>query len=671
MAKAFPVADRRLNMAQGYGPAGKKGKETMDEVRFLTAGESAVVVEFGKTINDVFYRKVRMLLDTLDTQPIVGVVDAVPSFRSLLVCFDPERIERGRLAGLLLERCKKLPAREGEDRVVIEVPVCYGARFGADFQAVSEQAGLVGDELSALHCGQDYRVYMFGGLPGFAYLGGLEERLILPKPERAGKKIPMGSICIQKEHTALYPMDAPGDWWVIGATPVCIYDAGRERPFLYEAGEYLRFVRVAPFEYYDIRRMVELGEYRCRVTKNGVECGSRDAGTAQKKGNMTVDMGVLPPSVLQGNEEKENTPGAGTFMAAAREEAQSKRGQDQKIPARGKASRKQKKNAGKTPEPKRGCFEILTPGMLTTVQDYGRFGYQRYGISVSGAMDFVSYAFANALVGNVDGAAALECTMVGPAFTVRENMVIAVTGADMQPSVNGEPVPMNEAVRLRRGDEVTLGVAKYGCRTYLAVSGGIDVTPTFGSRSTHVRSGVGGYQGRRLMAGDVLFAGLPERAQEAKKVGEKRQGTGGQHQNMQVAKVPEKLKEASLAAVAAGTQDIVTLRVVQGPQKEYFTMTGEQVFFSEVYHLTENCDRTGYQLGGTRVMTVSGVEIVPDGIALGAVQISPAGRPIIMLSDRPVVGGYAKFGTVVRDDIPKLAQLRPGTAVRFERVELG
>ncbi len=110
--------------------------------------------------------------------------------------------------------------------------------------------------------------------------------------------------------------------------------------------------------------------------------------------------------------------------------------------------------------------------------------------------------------------------------------------------------------------------------------------------------------------------------------------------------------------------------MIQGPQKEYFTVTGEQVFFSEVYRLTGNCDRTGYQLDGTRVMSVSGVEIVPDGIAFGAVQISPAGKPIIMLSDRPVAGGYAKFGTVAEADIPKLAQLRPGAAVRFLRVEV-
>lgn len=643
----------------------------MEEVKFLTAGGEAVVVEFGKTINDAFYRKVRMLLETLDHQPIAGVVDVIPSFRSLLVCFNPEQIERGKLAKLLLERCKKLSVKEKEDRVIVELPVCYGARFGADFQTVLARAGLSGEEFSSLHCGQDHRAYMFGGLPGFAYLGGMEERLILPRPEQANAKIPAGSICIKGEHTGIYPMDAPGDWWAIGATPVCIYDSGRGQPFLFEAGEYLRFVPVAPFEYYDIRRMVELGNYRCRVTKNGVEYESRDAGMAQRKEMITVDIKIPQTLALQGNKDREDALKAGAFTAAAQEETEHKNGQDKKISAHGKPLRKQKKNAEKKPEPKQGCFEILTPGILTTVQDYGRFGFQKYGISVSGAMDYASYAYANALVGNVDGAAALECTMLGPSFTVRENMVIAITGADMQPSVNGQPIPMNEAVRLRRGDEVVLGMAKSGCRTYLAVSGGIDVPFVFGSCSTHVKSGLGGYQGRRLTAGDVLFTQLEEKAQETKDRKKKGKDAGAENRKVQTVESPDKFKEASLSAVAASTQDVVTLGVVQGPQKEYFTGTGEQIFFSEVYHLTENCDRTGYQLSGTRVMTVSGVEIVPDGIALGAVQISPTGRPIIMLSDRPAVGGYAKFGTVVKADIPKLAQLRPGAAVRFERVELG
>lgn len=595
---------------------GGEGK-TMDEVRFLTAGDAAVVVEFGKTINEAANRKVGVLVETLVRQPIEGVVDAIPSFRSLLVCFDPGQIRRERLAGLLLERCKGLSVGAEEERTVIEIPVCYSPRFGADLQAVAAQAGISCDEVAALHSGQDYRVYMLGFLPGFPCLGGMDERLILQKPTEPHTKIPLGSVCIQGGQTGIYSMDAPGSWWVIGTTPVHVYHSDRERPILYEAGEYLRFVPISPFEYYDIRRMVELGEYQCRVTKNGVECGGRDAGVPQGGQN-------------QNRAEK---------------------------PSRhGKSPRKQKKGAA---EPRPGKFEILTPGLLSTVQDYGRIGYQKYGFSVSGAMDRASYAYANALVGNADGAAVLECTLLGPSFTAQEDMVVAVTGADMQPTKNGQPMPMNEAVKLRRGDEVALGMAKSGCRAYLAVAGGIDVPQIMGSRSTHLKSGVGGYQGRRLLKGDVLLAGL---------AGEARNGN---MQNVEARDVNplNDLRDASLAAVAAGEQEIVELRVIQGPQKEYFTAVGEQIFFSEVYRLTENCDRTGCHLDGVRVMAVAGVEIVPDGIAFGAVQISPAGKPIIMLADRPTVGGYAKFGTVAEADIPKLAQLRPGAAVRFVRAE--
>lgn len=661
----------------------------MDEVRFLTAGDAALVVEFGKTIHEKVNHKVGVLAESLISEPVAGVVDMVPSFRSILVCFDPEQVARERLAGLLFERCKKLSEKTGEERTVIEIPVCYGARFGTDFQSVAACAGISGDELTGLHSGRDYRVYMFGFLPGFPHLGGLAEKLILPKPERGNGKIPAGAVCIRGEQAGIFPMEAHGGWWVIGATPVSVYDSRRERPILYEAGEYLRFVPVSSFEYYDIRRMVELGEYKCRVTKNGVEADGRDAGLAQ--GNRTVvDMGLSLTSVLRGGTEK--IPETAMSIPSAGKEGIGKSGQNTNAAAhgtfpekgnhpwennhknensstRGKSPRRQKKAAVKPDVLKRGQFEILTPGMLTTVQDYGRVGYQKYGFSVSGVMDRASYAYANALVGNAYGAAVLECTMLGPSFVVREDMVIAVTGADVGPLKNEQPMPMNEAVCLRRGDVVALGTAKCGCRAYLAVSGGIDVPLFLGSRSTHITSGIGGYQGRKLMAGDMLFAGAVKMMQN-EKMREMVPQVKANDLEPQEVKFFDDLREASLAAVAAGAQDVVTLRVIQGPQKEYFTVTGEQVFFSEVYRLTGNCDRTGYQLDGTRVMSVSGVEIVPDGIAFGAVQISPAGKPIIMLSDRPVAGGYAKFGTVAEADIPKLAQLRPGAAVRFLRAEV-
>lgn len=631
----------------------------MDEVRFLTAGDAAVVVEFGKTIQEQANRKVGVLAESLVREPVAGVVDMVPSFRSLLVCFDPGQIARERLAGILFERCKKLSVGMGEERTVIEIPVCYGARFGADFQTVAACAGISGDELTALHSGRDYRIYMFGFLPGFPYLGGLEETLILPKPERGNGKLSAGSVAVRGEQTGIFPMEAQGGWWVIGATPVAVYDSKRARPILYEAGEYLRFVPVSPFEYYDIRRMVELGEYKCRVTKNGVETDGRDAGMAQGNKSTVMDMaahGIAPeksdrPAENKEKNEKAPVHGKSTY---------------------GKSTRRQKKAAAEPVVPKRGQFEILTPGMLTTVQDYGRIGYQKYGFSVSGVMDRESYAYANALVGNADGAAVLECTMLGPSFAVQEDMVVAVTGADVAPLKNEQPMPMNEAVRLHRGDVVALGAAKCGCRAYLAVSGGIDVPLFLGSRSTHMKSGVGGYQGRKLLTGDVLFAGNAQQqpGERTREMGSQAEGEPGAGAKGFGQKSLDALREASLAAVAAGAQEVVTLRVIQGPQKEYFTVTGEQVFFSEVYRLTGSCDRTGYRLDGTRVMAVSGVEIVPDGIAFGAVQISPAGKPIIMLSDRPVAGGYAKFGTVAEADIPKLAQLRPGAAVRFLRAEV-
>lgn len=624
----------------------------MDDIRFLTAGDAAIVVEFGKTIDEALNRKVRALAEALDAQPVEGVVDTIPTFRSLMVCFDPERITKEALAAILCERCEHLNAAVSDKKTVIEIPVCYGARFGVDLKDVAAHTGLSYDEVIALHSGRDYRIYMLGFLPGFSYLGGMDERLVTPRLSNPRVKIPMGSVGIGGEQTGIYPLDSPGGWRLIGATPVRAYDINRESPILYEAGEYLRFVPISLFDYYDIRRMVERGEYYCRVTEDGVEGIGRCAGAApEKSSGVIVDM--------RGAEHSEH----------------SRSGKQKNAPKR----RKHQESSGAVSgERVQAAFKILTPGLLTTVQDYGRIGYQKYGFSVSGVMDRASYAYANALVGNPVGAAVLECTMLGPSFKAQADMVIAVTGADMQPTKNGQPMPMNEAVKVKCGDEIALGMAQTGCRAYIAAAGGVDVPPVMGSRATHMKCRIGGYQGRKLAAGDVLPVGSARTddsladtvygahgGSAGRQLSESSRAKAANTEGQKNSKLLSELREASLAAVRAGAQEIVPLRVILGPQKEYFTAQGEQTFFSEVYHLTENCDRMGYKLDGASVVSVAGVDIVSDGIAFGAVQIPPNGKPIIMLADRQTTGGYAKIGTIAGEDIPKLVQLKPGAAVRF------
>lgn len=289
------------------------------------------------------------------------------------------------------------------------------------------------------------------------------------------------------------------------------------------------------------------------------------------------------------------------------------------------------------------AVKIVIPGALTTVQDRGRYGYQAFGIQVSGAMDLESYEAANALVGNQDGEAALELTLFGGTMEFTEDVVAALTGADMEPVVDGMPVSMNRPFQIRAGQVLTLGMAKTGCRTYLAVSGGIDVPIVMGSRSTNMKCCIGGLEGRALKAGDLLPIG-------------KTQITFDQ------------IKDRK--AEPLQTEALLRLAVVEGPQEEYFTEKGKEDFYREVYTISEQSDRMGYRMDGMAVESKAGADIISDGIAFGSIQITAAGQPIVLMADRQTTGGYAKIGTVCSFDLPKLAQGKPGDRVQFYKMSV-
>lgn len=283
-------------------------------------------------------------------------------------------------------------------------------------------------------------------------------------------------------------------------------------------------------------------------------------------------------------------------------------------------------------------LSILNPGILTTVQDAGRFGHQAAGFSVSGAMDADALYTANILVNNPPKLACLEMTFMGITAAFDRKTWFAVTGADMRPALNGKPVPTYEAIEVKAGDKLTLGPAVNGRYSYLAVAGGIDVPLVMGSRSTNLKCGIGGCQGRKLAAGDNLPLCV----------------TG---------KFLDNHYKKHLSQPVYGSS--VTLRVVPGPQDRYFTEQGLRDFETEVYTLTPESDRMGARLAGKPIQSKTGVDIISDAIALGSVQIPASGTPIIMLSDRQTTGGYAKIGTVVTPDIPKLTQCQPGAEIRF------
>ena len=293
-----------------------------------------------------------------------------------------------------------------------------------------------------------------------------------------------------------------------------------------------------------------------------------------------------------------------------------------------------------------GALSVVEPGLLTTVQDLGRYGAQRLGIPVSGAMDQRSLILANLLVGNDPTAAGLEATLKGPELLALQESCIAVTGAEASPRLNGRPFPMWAATRVRPGDRLSIGQATRGLRCYLSVAGGIEVPQVLGSRSTYLPGRLGGMEGRALQAGDLLPAGSQPRPLETI-----------EGRTIRPELIPAFSRE-------------VTLRVILGPQDQLFTPEGIAMFLNEPYTVTPQADRMGYRLSGPAIRHSSGHDIISDGTALGSVQVAGDQQPIILLADRQTTGGYPKIATVISVDCPLVAQARPGAQIRFQSVTL-
>jgi antagonist of KipI len=288
-------------------------------------------------------------------------------------------------------------------------------------------------------------------------------------------------------------------------------------------------------------------------------------------------------------------------------------------------------------------FSILEPGAFTTVQDGGRYGYQQFGIPVSGALDVFSYLAANVLVGNDDNAAVLEITFSGPKLEVLSDTIVAVTGAQVPVLVNGEPRPSWTSFEVRRGDVLSVRAVRKGVRAYLAVRGGISVPVIMGSRSTYTAGKIGGCSGRPLAKGDTLQS-------------ESINGGRG------LLSLPEELQPSLL--------DEITLRALPGPQDDYFD-SGLNVFFDSEFTVTSKADRMGYRLEGPVIELKEGVprSIISEPSLSGAVQIPPDGQPIILLVEQ-TVGGYAKIATIITPDLNLVAQAKPGNRIRFKRVDV-
>lgn len=286
-------------------------------------------------------------------------------------------------------------------------------------------------------------------------------------------------------------------------------------------------------------------------------------------------------------------------------------------------------------------IRVVKPGLLATIQDEGRYGFQAYGVPVAGAMDKYAYRVANMLVGNRPGAAVLEMTVAGAQLFFESDMFVAICGADMQGKLNGKTIANWSCFKVSGGSELLFDYAVCGCRTYIAIHGGIDVPVVLGSRSTYTRAGIGGVEGRALKYGDILHCGNEGLRQPQEVVLD----------SQFIPNYPEE----------------IVLRVIPGPQADYFTDSGIKAFFSNKYTISLEADRMGYRMEGPLIAHKERADIVSDALCRGAIQVPGHGKPIVMMMDTATTGGYAKIGTVIGPDIVGLAQSKPGQKVVFRQ----
>lgn len=241
----------------------------MSEVKIVPHGDASMLVEWGAVIDPKINQKITGLVSLFKDQKIEGVIDFIPAFSSLLINYDPRIIAYRRLKKITEDLLTIEISNNQLNKRIFEIPVCYGGEYGPDIEFIAKNAQLTKEELIQIHSGTDYLIYMLGFLPGFSYLGGLDDRIHTPRLNNPRKAIPAGSVGIGGSQTGIYPLESPGGWQLLGRTPIKTYDPEREEPILFEAGDYIRFVPVDQATYQEIEAAVAAGDYQVNVVQEG------------------------------------------------------------------------------------------------------------------------------------------------------------------------------------------------------------------------------------------------------------------------------------------------------------------------------------------------------------------------------------------------------------------
>ena len=284
-----------------------------------------------------------------------------------------------------------------------------------------------------------------------------------------------------------------------------------------------------------------------------------------------------------------------------------------------------------------GALLIVKPGLLTTVQDLGRYGHQESGVPVAGPMDAFSHRVANQLAGNDGAAATLEITLLGPELIVDADATLAIAGAQFEVACDDRAVPLNTSFQVQRGQRLKFGRIVQGARAYLAVAGGIQTEPVLGSRATHLVSRMGGFNGRALAAGDRVPIVSDAAPRPPKKFG----------------------------GLTLPTNRRASLRVMAGPQADWFQADALKTIGGVSFRISPQSNRMGYRLQGPPLVRTRDGELISEPLGIGAIQVPSAGEPILLMADRQTAGGYPKIGYVISADLPLAGQLAPGDFIEF------
>ncbi|MFM2241696.1 MAG: hypothetical protein RLZ97_551 [Verrucomicrobiota bacterium] len=508
-----------------------------------TLGDSAWLATFPGGDAGLRLRSALDLARLLREAGLPGVADVVNGYDTVAVWCDPADLLH--VGDDLLRLSGEMPARAWSSSRLFEIPVHYGGEDGPDLIEVAETLGLSPADVIALHQGADFEVATIGFSPGFPYLAGLPEALVLPR-RSTPRRVRAGSVAIAGNQAGIYPNDSPAGWHVIGRTSLRLFDAMADEPSTLQAGDRVRFV-----------------------------------------------------------------PATG--------------------PCAGPESR-----ASKPDETSPIACTVIDAGSRTTIQDGGRPGFRSVGVTRGGAVDPVSLAVANLLVGNPVSAAALECCVSGPRLRFQRAARVAWVGW-----LGG-----GRAMDVQAGEELDLRRGLAGVTGYLAIAGGIEVDPCMGSAATDLRGGFGGLAGRALWTGDRLSLGNPSAL--APRLG-----------NWCVDWPRRPRRDA-----------VLEIRCLAGYQGLRFPNDARRTFHESLFPLGADSDRMGLRFHGPRVCPPPGFEMVSQPVVAGTVQIPPDGRPTVLMAEAQTLGGYPQIAHVISADLPLLARAWPGTRVRFRLVEL-